>query len=352
MSTSGTWNFGSPQNEQIITDAYERCGILRSILTPERVVTALRSLNFSLLSWINRGLNLWTVKQGMISLTPNQSSYYLPNNGVDIMEATIRTSTRNLGGTAASSAGGVAAYAFDNNTATACTQTVANGNISYAWGINALYPISMVGVESATTITYTLVGEYSYDGATWTQAISIPAQTYVQTVISWFAVPVPVPANYFRIRETGGATLNIEELYFNSNIQDTIITRSSRSEYMAYPNKSQTGRPSTFYVDRQIAPVLYLWPTPDTLYNNLFYTYTQQIQDIGSMINSADVPPRFIEPLTSELAFRLSIKEKILDLAALLKQLSDEQFKYAAEEDRERVPLRIYGSYMQGWTQS
>jgi hypothetical protein len=350
MSTSGTYNFGSPQNVEIITDAYERTGVLPDFITQQKIYTALRSINFILQSWVNKGLNLFTVKQGMISLNNGQTAYTLPNHGIDILEATVRTSSRNLGGTPASAPGGIAGNAFDGNPLTACTQTGPNGNISYNWGTGN-FAISMLGITSFATNDYTLSAQFSFDGITWTTCLTIPTQTYVQNQLTWFVIPVPVPASNFRILETGGATLNINELYFNTNINDTIINRASRSEYIAFPNKTQTGRPSSFWVDRQINPVVYIYLTPDGTYNNLFYTYTQQIQDIGALVDTAGIPARFLEALTAELAFRLSIKEGKLDVAQTLAALSAQAYSEAAMEDRERVPLRIYGDYMQGWTQ-
>jgi hypothetical protein len=350
MATSGTYDFATPQNDELINEGYERVGIVPSLITPQKVDAAQRSINYALQSWVNRGLNLWTVKQGMLALKNNQQSYVLPNNAIDILEATIRTSTRNLGGTASTSAGGTAQSAFDANDATACTQTSADGNISYTWGA-ATFGISMVGIQSNTTTTYTLECEYSTDGATWVTAVSIPVQTYTDSTISWFAVPAAVPAAYFRIRETDGATLDIQELYFNTNVDDTIMNPVSRSEYIAFPNKSQTGRPSSFYVDRQISPVVYIWPTPNTIYNNMFYTFTQSLQDAGGLIDTAQVPARFLEALASELAYRLGIKEGLpIDKISILKQIADSQYEVAGSEDRARVPLRIYGDSMGGWT--
>jgi hypothetical protein len=351
MATSGTYTFSSPQNEEIVTEAYERVGILPDLLTAQKIQTANRSINLALQSWVNEGLNLWTVKQGMIALEANKNAYYLPNQGIDILDATIRTSTRNLGGTAASSAGGTADNAFDASSATSCTQTSADGNISYQW--SSAFQINMVGITSEATLTYALVGEYSNDGVSWTTVLTIPSQSYTADKLNWFVVPVPSSGTYFRIRETGGATLNIQELYFNSNLNDTTISPMSRSEYMQTPNKSQVGRPSSFYVDRQITPVIYIWPTPSSLYNNLFYTYTQAIQDIGSLTENPDIPARFLEALCADLAARLAVKEKLpIDMINWLAGSAVNAYKTAGEEDRARVPLRIYGDYAQGWTQS
>lgn len=352
MSTSGTYNFGSPQSEQIIRDAYERVGILPSLITHQKIDTAQRSINFILQEWVNRGNNLWTIKHGMLGLTNNQNAYNLPDGAIDIKTAAIRTSTRNLGGTPFSSAGGTAAYAFDNNTATACTQASANGYISYNWG-TAQYAISMVGIQSNATLNYTLVCEYSFDNATWTTALSIPVQSYPYGNIQWFVVPAPVPAPYFRVRETGGATLNVQELYFSTNVSDFIITRLSEFEYTSILNKSSfTARPTSFWVDRQINPILYLWPTPNTMYNNLYFTYWRAMQDVGTQINMAEVPARFLEALCAGLAFKLSIKEQLpSDKVAYLEQSYEKAYFIAGQEDRERVPLRIYGDYTQGWLQ-
>lgn len=348
MATSGTYLFQSPQSEQIITDAYERVGIIADLLTQQKVDAAQRSINFILTSWVNRGLLLWTTTQEMLALYPNQNTYSLPEATSDILEATVRTSNRNLGGTPFASSG-VAQNAFDNNSATACTQNAPNGNIGYGWGASQ-YAIAMVGVQSNASLIYTLVFEYSLDNATWIIAASPPAQLFSQGIIIWSIVPVPTLANYFRIREIGGVTLNIQELYFNTALNDTVITRASRTEYISFPQKNQTGRPTNFYVDRQINPIVKLWPTPSSLYNNLFYTRIVMPQDIGAMTDTPAISARFLEPLTAELAYKLAMKEGKLDRIEVLKREVVEEFKSAHEEDRERVPLRIFGDYMQGWT--
>jgi hypothetical protein len=349
MSTSGTYNFGSTINDQFIIDSYERCGVLPDLITAEQVQSATRSANLLLSEWINKGLNLWTIQQSMLNLNLNQSAYLLPYPTSDVLEATIRTSQRNLGGTAFSSAGGNAQNAFDNNPATACTQTAPNGYISYNYGANAQYAIALVGIQSNATLTYTLVCEYSSDNVNWILALSIPAQTYIQGINLWFVVPVPTNAQYFRVRETNGTTLNIQELYFNTILLDVVITRISRAEYMALPNKSQTGRPTSFYVDRQINPVIYLWPTPSAQYNNLFYTRVVMLQDVGQLTNNPQIPQRFYEAFCAGVAVKLALKYRPEKYESLRTDY-DHAFNLAAREDVEREPLRIYGDYTQGWS--
>lgn len=349
MSTSGTFNFGSTINDQFIIDAYERCGILPDLITAEQIQSAQRSCNLLLSEWINRGLNLWTVTQENLNLNANQAAYNLPFPTSDILEATIRTSQRPLGGTAFSSAGGVAQNAFDGNPATACTQTAPNGYISYNYGNNVMYGVQMVGIQSNATLTYTLVAEYSPDNINWFNAITIPAQTFTIGQNLWFVVPIPTPAQYFRVRETGGATLNVQELFFNTVILDIPITRISRAEYIFLPNKNTLGRPTSFYVDRLINPIVYLWPTPTALYNNMFYTRVQLIQDIGQLTNNPYIPQRFYEAFCAGVAAKLALKYTPQKYETLQQQ-ADNTFNIASHEDTERVPLRIYGDYTQGWS--
>lgn len=352
-SFSGQYNFLSPQSKVIIENSFGRAGCLPQKLTQEKIDSAQEFLNFIFQSWPNRGLNLWQVETGMLALIPNKSAYQLPANTLAILEATTRTSTRNLGGTPFSSAGGNAAAAFNPGSG-ACTQTAPNGYISYNWG-QAQFSIGMLGVQSNATSNYSLVAEYSFDNVTWTQVLSIPTQSYTASTLLWFAIPVPTPANLFRIRETNGATLNIQQLYFNSQIIDTMMSPYSRSEYIASPNKTVPGRPANFYLDRQITPIVYVYPTPTAQFNNMFYSFTSAIQDVGTLQNSAQIPSRFLDPAAAELSFYLGLKyrtelEISIDLLDRLKGWADESFKRAQSEDRERVPIRIYGDYFQGWT--
>ena len=351
MSTSGTYNFGSPQNEQIITEAYERAGIVMDIATDQKIKSALRSINFIFISWINKRLNLFTIKLGMLALVAGKTSYILPDHAIDVLEVNLRTSVRNLGGVAASNQGGIAQNAFDGSLLTSCAQTAPDGAISYTWG-GPNYSISMIGITSFVDRSYTLQAQYSYTGedADWITCLTLTKTFYSKNELQWFVVPIPVPAPYFRVVETGGATLNIAELYFNTNINDKPISRGSRNDYMSYPNKNQPGIPSLYWVDRQINPVLNLYETPNGIYNNIFYSYKRQIQDIGRLTDTAEVPMRFQEALTSNLAFRLALKDGKMDRLPALKIEMQEAFADAAYEDGEKVNVRIQPKSAGRWS--
>jgi hypothetical protein len=88
MATSGTASFNL-EFDDIITEAYERCGYENR--DGYDMKTALRSINLMFAEWANRGLNLWTIEQRQISLVVGQYEYTLPDDTVDALSAVIRT---------------------------------------------------------------------------------------------------------------------------------------------------------------------------------------------------------------------------------------------------------------------
>jgi len=79
----------TPDLPDIFEEAYERAGI--ELNTGYDLRTARRSLNLMLLEWQNRGLNLFTVDQGTLSLTEGTASYDMPADTIDLIEQHIRT---------------------------------------------------------------------------------------------------------------------------------------------------------------------------------------------------------------------------------------------------------------------
>tara|TARA_R100000935_G_scaffold38440_1_gene59662 strand:- start:491 stop:1162 length:672 start_codon:yes stop_codon:yes gene_type:complete len=129
-------------------------------------------------------------------------------------------------------------------------------------------------------------------------------------------------------RTTGGTTT------------DTEITKIGRSEYLNIPNKASSGRPTQYFVDRQTTPVLKVWPTPDDSTDKVISYRIQRIDDVNTSAEDPDVPSRFIPCMVSGLAYNIALK-KNPEKAGLLKQVYEEQFALAADEDRSRVSLHL-----------
>ena len=52
---------------------------------------------------------------------------------------------------------------------------------------------------------------------------------------------------------------------------DFTMDRISRDTYLAIPTKTTTGRPTQFFLDRQLTPNLKIWPLPDNSTDVLVY---------------------------------------------------------------------------------
>ena len=227
--TTDTTSFNLDLNN-LVEEAFERCGA--ELRSGYDLRTARRSLNLLTIEWANRGVNLWTVEQGQITLSPGTITYDLPIDTIDLLDHVIRTGT-------------------------------------------------------------------------------------------------------------------------GQNQIDINISRISGSTYSQIPNKNATGRPIQVWVNRQSGatnasnviqnPTISVWPAPD---NSTTYTFVywrlRRIQDAGDGINGQDIPFRFLPCMVAGLAYYLSLKiPGGLERSANLKQMYDEQFDLAAQEDREKAPVRF-----------
>ena len=119
------------------------------------------------------------------------------------------------------------------------------------------------------------------------------------------------------------------------------LTKISRSEYIAIPNKSDTGTPSQYYVDRQLTPTISLYLAPSTgSVTNIFYYYLARIEDVGAYTNTSDMPFRFFPCMVSGLAFYLAQKIAPERIQAL-KLLYEDELKRALDEDGQRTSVYI-----------
>jgi hypothetical protein len=126
----------------------------------------------------------------------------------------------------------------------------------------------------------------------------------------------------------------LEASYRNSNV-DTPLTKVSRSQYQALSNKSSTGTPSQYFVQRfidKITVTLYLTPGSNEAGKFLNYYYVKRIQDAGDYTNDADVPYRFVPCMTAGLAYYLAIKNAP-DRVQMLKMLYEDELQRALQED-------------------
>lgn len=128
-----------------------------------------------------------------------------------------------------------------------------------------------------------------------------------------------------------------------TNQVDYNVERIGVNSYAQIVNKNQQGRPVQVYVQRTVTPQFTLWQVPDSAATYTFvYWRLRRIQDTGAGTNTADIPTRFIPALVAGLAYYIAMKRpESYDRVPMLKQMYDEQFQLAYEEDRDRSSFYI-----------
>ena len=137
--------------------------------------------------------------------------------------------------------------------------------------------------------------------------------------------------------------VDILEVVLRRDNTDYEISRLSRGEYLDLPNKTTKGRPSQFFFDRQITPVINLWATPENSTDQIVYYYVQRIEDADALVNTTDMPFRFYPCMVAGLAYYLAVK-RAPDRVQLLKTIYEEEFQRASDEDSDRVALKLQPS--------
>tara|TARA_R110000796_G_scaffold225852_1_gene342279 strand:- start:1381 stop:2049 length:669 start_codon:yes stop_codon:yes gene_type:complete len=121
---------------------------------------------------------------------------------------------------------------------------------------------------------------------------------------------------------------------------DFTIPRIGRDAYLSIPTKTTTGRPTQFFLDRQITPNLKIWPVPENSTDIIVYDCLTRLDDADAMVNTMDVPFRFYPCLAAGLAYYLSLK-RAPNRVQMLKAVYEEEMRRAIDEDRDRASLQI-----------
>jgi hypothetical protein len=134
---------------------------------------------------------------------------------------------------------------------------------------------------------------------------------------------------------------------------DITINRISIDTYSTIPNKNAQGRPIQVWINRQSGadypvdgvayPNINVWPAPEqSNYYTFVYWRLRRLQDAGDGVTTQDIPFRFLPCMVAGLAYHLSLKiPGALERSQMLKAEYEELWQQAADEDREKAPLRI-----------
>ena len=299
MSTTGTSTFNLDIND-LIEESFERCGA--ELRTGYDFRTARRSLNLLTIEWANKGINLWTIEQGQIPLVTGQAIYPLPLDTIDLMDSTIR----------------------QNN-----------------------------GTTNQIDITISRISEPTYMTIPNKLTQGRPIQVWINRQSGQSSTSTVTVASTVSATDTTITVSNASNLATSGFIQ-------IGSETISYPNVSgnqlincargQNGTTATTHAVSDVLtiqnlPSINIWPTPNAPGNQYTFVYyrLRRIQDAGTGVYVQDIPFRFIPAMVAGLAYYLSMKLVGVDpnRSMTLKADYNEQFDLAAQEDREKAPLRI-----------
>ena len=288
MATSGSTNFELDVSDYI-EEAFERCGI--EVRTGYDLKTAKRSMNLLLADWANRGLNQWTIKQTSITVAADITEY--------------------PGGTLTMTVGDSASFSV--------SETITGGTSAAT--------ASVTNLPSATSMAITIPTGTFTSGETLTGGTSA-ATTTLSAAVDLTDVQ---------------ATIDILSLVVKRDSNSYAAGRLSRDGYITIPNKTDTGRPSQFFLDRQITPNLKIWPAPENSTDILIFDRLYRIDDGDDFTNTLGVPFRFYPALAAGLAYYIALK-RAPDRIQILKPLYEEEMERAMTEDRDRASFNIVPS--------
>ena len=285
MALSGSKDY-TPSVSDFVEEAYERCGL--EIRAGWDSQSARNSINYMLADWANRGINNWTVDQVSQTLATGISEIPAGTLTITVTASGAFTVAETItGGTS-----GATASVLTKPTSTTMELTVPTGTF---------------------VVSETITGGTS--GAT-TAVSAAPSLVDTQN------------------------TIDIISAVIRRSSNDITIERIGRSEYLQIPSKTTTGRPTQFFLDKQITPVIKLWQTPDNSTDILIYDRLVRMDDADAAQNDMGVPFRFFPAFAAGLAYYTSIK-RAPERMTVLKALYEEELVRAMAMDSGRPSMFI-----------
>jgi hypothetical protein len=298
MTTTGSTLFNMDFTE-IAEEAWERAG--REMRSGYDLRTARRSMNLMTIEWQNKGINMWTMEQGVINLTPGLATYALPTDTIDLLEHVIRTGS--------------------NTSSTQADLTITRISVS----TYATIPNKLSQARPIQVWIQRLSGETNPTSSTVATAVTSTATTITLNSVVGLA-----GAGFIR--------LDSEDIYYTYVTGNTLggVFRGQNNTTAA----SHTVGTAVFVPQ---LPAVTVWPTPDnTTPYQFVYWRLRRVQDAGAGVETADMNFRFLPCVVAGLAYHIAVKvPDLMPRIQMLKQIYDETFEIAAGEDREKAAVRF-----------
>ena len=303
-NTSGASAFNLDLTE-LVEEAFERAG--GELRTGYDLRTARRSLNIMFADWANRGINLWTIETGTITLVQGQNTYPLPDDTIDLLEHVIRT-----GGNVASTQADLSITRISVSTYATIPNKIQQARPIQVWIQRYNGQTTPVAATLTTTITATSTSIVLND------VTGLPAAGFVKI---------------------DDEIINYSYITQNTNA----ITGTLNNCFRGQQNTIALGHNAAVTVYWQQVPAFTVWPTPDNVQTYQFvYWRLRRTQDAGGGVNIMDVPFRFLPCMAAGLAYYIAGKIPTgAERIPFLKSQYDEAWELAAYEDHEKAALRL-----------
>ena len=298
MTTTGSTLFNMEFTE-IAEEAWERAG--REMRSGYDLRTARRSMNLMTIEWQSKGINMWTMEQGIINLTPGLATYALPTDTIDLLEQVIRTGS--------------------NTASTQADLTMSRISVS----TYATIPNKLQQARPIQVWIQRLSGEVNPTSATLNGDIGA-----ADTTITLNSVVGLANAGFIRV--------DAEDIYY-TYVTGNVLGGVFRGQNNTTATTHTTG--TAVFVPQ--LPAVTVWPTPDNSTPYQFvYWRLRRVQDAGAGAETADMNFRFLPCLVAGLAYHIAVKvPELMPRIQMLKQMYDETFEIAAGEDREKASVRF-----------
>ena len=298
MTTTGSTLFNLDFTE-IAEEAWERAG--REMRSGYDLRTARRSMNLMTIEWQNRGINMWTMEQGFINLTPGLATYALPTDTIDLLEQLIRTGA--------------------NTASTQADLTITRISVS----TYATIPNKLQQARPIQVWVQRLSGEVNPTNSVLNGAI-----TSTDTTLTLNTVVGLAGSGFLRLD-----TEDIYYTYISGNTLGGVFRGQNNSTAAAHADGTAVFVPQL--------PAVTVWPTPDNSTPYQFvYWRLRRVQDAGAGMETADMNFRFLPCLVAGLAYHIAMKvPELQGRLDMLKAAYNEQFDLAAGEDREKAAVRF-----------
>lgn len=298
MATTGTTAFNLEFTE-LAEEAWERAG--REIRSGYDLRTARRSLNLMTIEWANRGLNMWTIETGTITLTQGLNTYALPTDTIDLLDHVIRTQP--------------------NVASTQADLSITRISVS----TYATIPNKLVQGRPIQVWIQRLSGEVGPTTAVLSSAITATSDSItLSTVVD--------------LAGSGYIRLDSEDIYYTYISGNTL-----GGVFRGQNNTTAASHTTSTAVNVPQLPAITVWPTPDGSQTYQFVYYRlRRVQDAGKGVETADMNFRFLPCMAAGLAYYIAMKvPELQGRLDMLKAVYEEQFKLAAGEDHEKATLRL-----------